>query len=206
VVAIADRTPMFLAGATAVLEASDTDVIFTSNTDEVEDLLGKSPDAMILDARLLSLGSDLCLRAAELSIPVVLVVSRDDAEHMLPGMTEGVVGLWERDGDPSELQRIVLAALGGESMVSAELGAALLNRLSNAGDAARATMGRLTAREKEILNMMADGAGNRAIADALFISENTVRNHVRNVLDKLQARTRTEAVVRAIKTGLVRLK
>ncbi len=52
---------------------------------------------------------------------------------------------------------------------------------------------------------MADGVGNRAIADALFISENTVRNHVRNVLDKLQARTRTEAVVRAVRAGLIRL-
>ena len=77
--------------------------------------------------------------------------------------------------------------------------------MGRASEAARGTAGRLTQREREILELMADGFGNRAIADSLFISENTVRNHVRNVLDKLQARTRTEAVVRAVRAGLIRL-
>ncbi len=53
---------------------------------------------------------------------------------------------------------------------------------------------------------MSDGAGNRGIAEQLVISENTVRNHVRSVLEKLQAQTRTEAVVRAMREGLVRLR
>jgi DNA-binding NarL/FixJ family response regulator len=65
--------------------------------------------------------------------------------------------------------------------------------------------GRLTPREREILSLMAEGAGNRMIAETLVISENTVRNHVRSVLEKMHARSRTEAVVRAVKAGLVRL-
>ena len=126
-------------------------------------------------------------------------------DEVLDLVEDGVNGLWDREGDVAELRRIVTGAMSGTSVVSPDVGAGLLSRIARASEAARGTAGRLTSREREILVLMADGVGNRAIADALFISENTVRNHVRNVLDKLQARTRTEAVVRAVRAGLIRL-
>jgi DNA-binding NarL/FixJ family response regulator len=205
VVAVADSTPMYLRGMVHTLDEEGVDVIEGTSASAVVDLIGKDPDALVLDARLLTDDPDLCRRARESGVGVVLVVPNERVTELVAVVADGVVGLWDRDGEPMELRRIVTGAVGGESLVSAEVGAALLDRIASASEAARATVGRLTAREREILGLMADGVGNRAIAEALFISENTVRNHVRNVLDKLQASTRTEAVVRAVRAGLVRL-
>lgn len=205
VVATVDATPVFLRGLYHILASDCVDVLEGSGASEAVDLLGKAPDLLVLDARLLREDPTICRRAQDEGVGVVLIVPRQRVEDLVTVVADGVIGLWDRDGDPIELRRTVESALGGESLVSPESGVALLDRIASASDAARATVGRLTAREREILTLMADGGGNRAIADALFISENTVRNHVRNVLDKLQAKTRTEAVVQAIRTGLVRL-
>lgn len=204
-VAIADATPTYLVGMSHTLASDGVDVIEASTASSVVDLIGKAPDVLVLDARLLRSDLSLCRVAREHDIGVVLTVSKEPLDELVNQAWDGIVGLWDREGDPHELRRIVAGACGGESLVSPEVGAALLDRIASASDSARATVGRLTAREREILSLMADGAGNKAIAEALFISENTVRNHVRNVLDKLQASTRTEAVVRALKAGLVRL-
>lgn len=205
VIAAVDATPVFLSGLSHLLDNDGVDVLEGSSASDAVDLLGKAPDLLVLDARLLRDDPALCRRAQDDGVGVVLIVPRQRVEDLVAVVADGVIGLWDRDGDPIELRRTVSGALGGESLVSPEAGVALLDRIASASDAARATVGRLTAREREILTLMADGGGNRAIAEALFISENTVRNHVRNVLDKLQARTRTEAVVEAIRTGLVRL-
>jgi DNA-binding NarL/FixJ family response regulator len=204
-VAVADATPTYLVGLVSTLTSDGVDVIEASSTSSVIDLIGKAPDVLVLDARLLRDDLSLCRVARENQVGVVLTVSKEPLDDLVNQAWEGIVGLWDREGEPHELKRIVAGAFGGESLVSPEVGAALLDRIAQASDSARATVGRLTAREREILSLMADGAGNRAIAEALFISENTVRNHVRNVLDKLQASTRTEAVVRALRAGLVRL-
>ena len=204
-VAVADATPTYLVGLNHTLASENVDVIEASTASTVVDLIGKAPDILVLDVRLLREDLSLCRLARENSVGVVLTVSKEPLDELVNQAWDGIVGLWDREGDPHELRRIVTGAFGGESLVSPEVGAALLDRIASASDSARATVGRLTAREREILSLMADGAGNRAIAEALFISENTVRNHVRNVLDKLQASTRTEAVVRALKAGLVRL-
>lgn len=205
VIAAVDATPVFLRGLFHTLESEDVDVLEGSSATDAVDLLGKAPDLLLLDARLLHEDPTICRRAQEEGIGVVLMVPKQRVEDLVTVIADGVIGLWDRDGDPMELKRTVAGALGGESLVSPEAGVALLDRIASASDVARATVGRLTNREREILTLMADGGGNRAIAEALFISENTVRNHVRNVLDKLQAKTRTEAVVQAIRAGLVRL-
>lgn len=206
VIAAIDATPVFLMGLSHILGSERVDVLEGSSASDAVDLLGKAPDLLVLDARMLREDPTLCRRAQDDGVGVVLIIPRQRVDDLVTVVADGVLGLWDRDGDPIELRRTVAGALGGESLVSPESGVALLDRIVSASDAARATVGRLTAREREILTLMADGGGNRAIAEALFISENTVRNHVRNVLDKLQVRTRTEAVVEAIRTGLVRLR
>lgn len=205
VVGVADRTPVFLQGLAGALAAEEVDVVAVQTAPEVRDLIGKSPDALVIDLRLLDEDRSLCAAARDQGVALVVTVADDGADRVLPIVEEGVNGLWDRDGDVTELRRVVSGALSGSSAVSTEVGATLLERIAAASAASREMAGRLTNREHEILDLMAGGAGNRAIADALFISENTVRNHVRNVLDKLQARSRTEAVVRAVRAGLIRL-
>lgn len=203
-VAVADLTPVFLQGLVAVLAGDGYEVASAATTGEVRDLMGRGPDVVLLDLRLVAEDPSLAAVAREAGIPLVLTVAKG-ADGVFDLVQDGVNGLWDREGDSAELRRIMSGALSGTAVMSPEVGAGLLDRIARASEAARGTAGRLTGREREILELMADGFGNRAIADALFISENTVRNHVRNVLDKLQARTRTEAVVRAVRAGLIRL-
>lgn len=203
-VAVADATPVFLQGLVAVLTVEGYEVAGAGTGPEVQELLARDPDALLVDLRLVNENPALVSAAREREIPLIVSVSNGD-EGVLDLVQDGVSGLWDRDGDAAELRRIVAGVLAGAPVISAEVGAGLLHRIARASEAARGTAGRLTQREREILELMADGVGNRAIADSLFISENTVRNHVRNVLDKLQARTRTEAVVRAVRAGLIRL-
>lgn len=202
---VADRTPVFLHGLIDVLADDEVDVVGVGTAAEVRELIGRNPDALVIDLRLIGEDPSLCATAREQGVAVVVTVADDGADRVLSIVEEGVNGLWDRDGDVTELRRVVSGALAGTTVVSTDVGAALLERVAAMGAAAREMSGRLTTREHEILGLMARGAGNRAIADALFISENTVRNHVRNVLDKLQAGTRTEAVVRAVRAGLIRL-
>ena len=202
--AVADATPVFLQGLVAVMSADGFDVSGVSSTGDVRDLISKGPDILVVDIRLLREDPSLHAAAQEQGLPIVVCVGRGD-DAVLDLVEDGVNGLWDREGDVAELRRIVTGAMSGSAVVSPDVGAGLLSRIARASEAARGTAGRLTSREREILELMADGVGNRAIADTLFISENTVRNHVRNVLDKLQARTRTEAVVRAVRAGLIRL-
>lgn len=203
-VVVADATPVFLQGLLGVLGSEGYAVAPAASAGELRDALGKHPDLVLLDIRILAEDASVCSVAREQGIAVVATVAEPD-DRVLELVNEGVNGLWDREGDLAELRRVVTGALAGAPVVSPDVGAALLDRIASAGRAARETVGQLTSREHEILGHMADGKGNRAIADALFISENTVRNHVRNVLDKLQARTRTEAVVRAVRAGLIRL-
>lgn len=207
VIAVADRTPVFLHGLMGVLAADQFTVFGVNSASEVRDVLGKAPDLLLLDVRLLKEEPGLCEAAGAEGVPLVLTVSRDfGADQVMAAVGEGIAGLWDRDGEISELRRTLNGILGGSTVVAADVASALLQRIAADNRAARLVGGRLTNRETEILQLMADGAGNRIIAERLFISENTVRNHVRNVLDKLQARSRTEAVVRAIQAGLVRLR
>ncbi len=204
VIGVADRTPVFLRGLDAVLERDGHDVVTAGTPTELRDVAARGPDVLVVDLRLLR--EDAALQEGILGgdTPVVVIVAPGD-DAVLDLVEDGVAGLWDREGDVAELRRVLAGAFSGAPVVSPDAAAGLLARIARASEAARGTAGRLTSREREILQLMADGSGNRAIAEALFISENTVRNHVRNVLDKLQARTRTEAVVRAVRAGLIRL-
>ena len=118
----------------------------------------------------------------------------------------GVRVLWDLTGDPATLARALDAASRGYPHVCESLAPLLVGGLSqHLGDQQAARAWALTPREQEILELLALGRSNREISEGLFISENTVKNHVRSILDKTQAKSRTEAVSRAARTGLVRL-
>lgn len=207
-VLVADRSPVFVQGLVAVLTRwpRTGSVTGVGTASDARDEMVRSPDLVVLDARLLATGSDLCRLGRDMGAAVVLTVSRETSEDLVSAVADGVRGMWDRDAECDDLLRTLSSAMDGHQVLSASGGAALFAQLAAASAAAGETAAEtLTRREREILSLMAAGAGNRAIAEQLFISENTVRNHVRNVLDKLHARTRTEAVVRAARAGLVRL-
>ncbi len=135
------------------------------------------------------------------AVAVISDASRVDFAALLAA---GIEALWDFRGNPSSFGSAVAAALRGNAWVSESLTAAMA---SDIGVQLRrglqsADYG-LTPRENEILQYLATGASNRDIAAALFISQNTVKNHVRAVLDKLHAASRTEAVMIGARVGLI---
>lgn len=137
-------------------------------------------------------------------VPTVGVILDSATTDFAALLRSAVDVLWDYRGSTSSFAVAVEAALRGDPWVSESLTQALAGdiglRLRQSQDAADF---QLTARETEILRLMAAGLSNREIGIRLFISANTVKNHVRSVLDKLQAASRTEAVVIGARVGLV---
>jgi DNA-binding NarL/FixJ family response regulator len=130
---------------------------------------------------------------------VVLTAAAEDS--MLVTATEaGCAGFILKTSPLDELVNAVRAAAAGEMIVSSELLSRLLNRLQH--HRSRPT-DELTAREREILQLISEGLTNSVIASRLFISVNTVRNHVQSVLAKLNAHSKLEALSIAIRDGII---
>lgn len=179
-------------GATALLRLADTGLA--------------APDVVLLDIRMPGLsGIEVlaAMRARGSRVPVILLTTFDDDEALLEGMRAGARGFLLKD---ISLERLVQAirdvAEGGTVFRPA-----LTERIVRAADARPASFerlelaSRLTARETEILALMAAGMNNREIADALGPSEGTVKNHVSSILSKLGVRDRVRAVLRGLELG-----
>lgn len=138
---------------------------------------------------------------------VVLLTASESSEDLLAAVKAGASGYMTKD---TPLPRLVAAmhdVLDGGAAVSPAMGGKLFSALRNLLRHHGASMGRtpeLTGRELEILSMVGDGMTSKEIADRLFISENTVRNHIRNILDKLGLSSRFEAAQWAYREGLIR--
>jgi two-component system, NarL family, nitrate/nitrite response regulator NarL len=145
-------------------------------------------------------GADV-IRALGISAPelrcVVLTGSGQD-RALLESLDAGALGFVTKHQRFSEVVAALRAAARGEASISPALLGRVLPQLRGADGGVR-----LTERERSVLQLLALGKSNQTIADELFLSVNTVRNHVANVLSKLNARTRTEAVSIATREGLV---
>lgn len=119
----------------------------------------------------------------------------------------GVTGVLLRSATEAEVVAAVHATLAGRSLIAPEVASAMMSALSAAVSRvdARSSAGGLSARELDVLRLVAEGMSNRNISARLHISENTVKNHMRRIHEKLGVRSRTEAVVAAVKAGLLGL-
>jgi DNA-binding NarL/FixJ family response regulator len=183
---------------------------------------GDGVEAMSLARRLLPdvLVTDLVLPRAdglavarsvvEAGLPVrVLVLAGDDCdEHALAAIAAGAVGFLPKDVPAEELTRAVRAVAAGGAVIAPVVLARILARVAEALPAPETTAGSaldaLTEREREVLVHVARGHSNAEIAGALQVSETTVKTHVGHLLTKLRLRDRTQAVVLAYETGLIR--
>ena len=136
-------------------------------------------------------------------IAVVMLTSSEDDEHLAEAMRLGASGYLAKTLEAEELFKLVEAVVEGEIALTASMANRLLARSRKLVTAPTAYGMALTDREREVLELIALGASNNDIADALCISRNTVKIHVRNVLQKLQVENRTQAATQAIQRGLV---
>jgi len=131
------------------------------------------------------------------SVRVIALTASSDEARMMGVLRAGAAGYIRKDAEPEVLLAAVRAVAGGKTFIDPSLARQIL-RVSTPHDD-------LTAREVEVLRHLALGQSNKEIADGLFISEETVKTHVGKVLAKLQVENRAQAIVQALKRGLVSL-
>jgi len=172
--------------------------------------LGQRPDVILTDLKMPKMdGIELTRRVRE-ELPgtaVVILTAFDDDENLFAALKAGATGYILKDASLEEIAAAVRAAHAGEGVLSAGLVARVIReftRIDRMAADQRRLFAQLTRREIEVLELLAQGLRNRQIAQRLFLSEKTVRNHISAILGKLHANDRTEAALIAARHGLGR--
>ncbi len=138
-------------------------------------------------------------------IGVILVTMIDDYESVFSGMRAGALGYVLKEAEPEELRRAIEAANRGEVLLCPIIAKKVMQHFGTNPELQQPGLpyNELTSRELQVLQAAADGLSNKEIAGNLTISEKTVKNHIANIFSKLQVNDRTQAVVSALRKGLV---
>jgi len=162
------------------------------------------PDIALIDVNMPEMGgveTVEALQKVETLRIVMLTISKHD-DDLFGAIAAGAHGYLLKNSEPEELRRAILLVADGKSVLSPEVTGRVLKAVSNARGMP-SEIG-LSKREMEVLDCLAVGKTSAQIASDLFITENTVKTHVRHILEKLEAANRAEAVSRAIQMGLIR--
>jgi two-component system NarL family response regulator len=152
-------------------------------------------------------GLEACVRIKEQvpSTRIIMLTVSDEEGDLYEAVKNGASGYLLKDSSIDEVAQAVRVVAEGQSLISPSMAAKLIDEFKEISRSDRETGSapRLTDRELEVLRLVAKGLNNREVAKQLFISENTVKNHVRNILDKLQLHSRMEAVMYAVREKLL---
>jgi DNA-binding NarL/FixJ family response regulator len=212
-VAVVDDQELFRRGLVMLLGAEDDiDVVGEASGGEgAADIAARTaPDVMLLDVRMPKLsGIEACALIKEQApaVKIIMLTASDEEADLYDAIKNGASGYLLKDSSIDEVSQAIRLVAGGQSLISPMMAAKLLAEFKaiSGADVKPVRMPKLTDRELEVLNLVARGLNNREIADKLFISENTVKNHVRNMLEKLQLHSRIEAVMYAVRQRLLDL-
>ncbi len=196
-----------------VAAEDDIDVVGeASDGDEAAELAARLvPDVVLMDVRMPKRsGIEACSTIKEVapSANIIMLTVSDEEGDLYDAIKNGASGYLLKDASIDQVAQAIRVVADGQSLISPSMAAKLLEEfktISRAGTKSEVVLPRLTDRELEVLNLVARGQNNREIARDLYISENTVKNHVRNILEKLQLHSRMEAVMYAVREKLLDL-
>ncbi len=166
------------------------------------------PDVVLMDLQMPVMDGVRATAALRDRLPdvrVLVLTTFDDETNVIGALRAGAAGYLLKDASVETLVGAIHAAARGESFLQSTVTGTVvdaLTRLMSAGPAASALVMPLSSREREILRLVSTGASNKEIADRLCLAEGTVKNHVTNILVKLDVRDRTQAALRARELGL----
>jgi DNA-binding NarL/FixJ family response regulator len=210
-VVLADDHPMYRYGVAAVL-ADEPRVELVGQATSGSELLAlvrtAGPDVVVTDMRMPDLDGVAVTRALQEShpdLPVLVLTMHDDDESVYGALRAGARGYLLKGADSTELVSTLLTLASGGTAFGPSVARRIVGTfLETSGKLARGTFPELTARERQVLDLLAAGQRNSRIAAELGLSEKTVRNHLSSILAKLQVEDRSAAIVRAREAGLGR--
>ncbi|QQQ74690.1 response regulator transcription factor [Saccharothrix sp. 6-C] len=207
-VLVVDDHPLFRYGLAAALAAApDTLVVgeASGGGTAVSMAAALHPDVVVMDLNMPDLGGVEATRrivARDPGVKVLVLTMFDDDESVFAAMRAGALGYLLKASRPTQVVRAVRSVGEGEAIFSPAIAARLQAYFGSAPRERAEAFPELTARERDVLRLMAGGRGNTAIARSLVLSPKTVRNHVSNILRKLHVADRAQAVSRAERAGL----
>jgi len=217
-VIIADKQPLFRKGVEFFLKEAADIIICAEASSEAElvtRVVNEIPDVVLLDISLASDGMELARMVKQHvpSVAVIVIAPAPNDEGLFMAIKARAAGYVSRDISSDELINIVRRASRGEyplndSFLSQpKVAAQVLEQFQDFswGKGVETFVSPLTPRETEILNYMAKGYLNKQIAGMLDISEQTIKNHVTSILRKLDANARTQAVITAVRRGIIKI-
>jgi DNA-binding NarL/FixJ family response regulator len=209
-VIVVDDQELFRRGLIMLLSVEDgIDVVGEASDGIAATELAAStvPDVVLMDVRMPKRsGIEACITikdAAPSAKILMLTVSEEEAD-LYEAVKNGAAGYLLKNSSIDEVAHAIRLVADGQSLISPSMAIKLLDEFKqmSRADRDRVPTPRVTARELEVLKLVAQGLHNRDIGTRLFISENTVKNHVRNILEKLQLHSRMDAVMYAMRENL----
>jgi two-component system NarL family response regulator len=210
-VAVVDDQELFRRGLTMLLGVEDDIEVVGEAGDGVaatELAASAVPDVILMDVRMPKRsGIEACTAIKEVAptAQIIMLTVSDEEADLYDAVKNGASGYLLKDSSIDEVAQAVRVVADGQSLISPSMAIKLLDEFKqmSRSDRQQVPTPRLTDRELEVLKLVAQGLNNREIAKRLFISENTVKNHVRNILEKLQLHSRMEAVMYAVREKLL---
>jgi len=214
-VLVVDDHALFRRGLEMVLEQEpDIEVVGEAGDggQAVQKSIETAPDIVLMDVRMpKGSGIEAC-RAIKEAVPsakIIMLTISDEELDLYEAIKAGATGYLLKEISIEEVASAIRAVQNGQSLISPSMASKLLTEFAimvkRGDEKEQVPTPRLTDREMEVLRLVARGLNNRDIAKELFISENTVKNHVRNILEKLQLHSRMEAVVYAVREKLLEI-
>ena len=202
---MADDHPVVRAGIRGMLETQDDFEVIaeaSNGREAVEQVAKLKPDVVLMDLRMPEMeGVEAIekIKAQRAEIHILVLTTYDTDADIVRAVEAGATGYLLKDAPREELFRAVRATAKGEAVLAPVVAARLMGKMRSSGEE------NLSAREIDVLMLVARGASNQDVADQLFISKATVKSHLLQIYQKLGVSDRTAAVTTAIERGIIRL-